>query len=127
MRAIRICLPAFGSHDHWDWKKRYPVVHISFAEGVLKSRKELDERIRDLLYQNETALGVTCRQPNDIAGYFSELIRNSAKKFGLRTVVLVDEYDKPILDNLTDPEIGGEMREGLKNLYSVIKGQDAKY
>ncbi|WP_320044327.1 AAA family ATPase [uncultured Desulfobacter sp.] len=32
-------------HEHWDWKKRYPVIHISFAEGVLKSRKQLDERI----------------------------------------------------------------------------------
>jgi hypothetical protein len=36
-------------------------------------------------------------------------------------VVLVDEYDKPILDNLTDPETAREMRDGLRNLYSVIK------
>ncbi|WP_200336346.1 AAA family ATPase, partial [Thiocystis violacea] len=39
--------------------------------------------------------------------------------------VLVDEYDKPILDNLTRPETAREMRDGLRNLYSVIKGQDA--
>jgi hypothetical protein len=39
--------------------------------------------------------------------------------------VLVDEYDKPILDNLTRPEIAREMRDGLRNLYSVIKGLDA--
>lgn len=112
-------------HDNWDWSKHYPVVHISFAEGVLKSRDELDKRIRDILYQNETALGIECRQPNDIPGYFSELIRNSAKKIGLRTVVLIDEYDKPILDNIVEPQIAKEMRDGLKNLYSVIKGQDA--
>jgi hypothetical protein len=37
----------------------------------------------------------------------------------------VDEYDKPILDHLTEPEVAKEMREGLRNLYSVLKGRDA--
>jgi Predicted AAA-ATPase/PD-(D/E)XK nuclease superfamily len=40
-------------------------------------------------------------------------------------VVLIDEYDKPILDNITDPAVALQMREGLKNLYSVLKGADA--
>ena len=39
--------------------------------------------------------------------------------------VLVDEYDKPILDNITEPDIAREMRDGLRNLYSVIKDEDA--
>jgi hypothetical protein len=39
--------------------------------------------------------------------------------------VLVDEYDKPILDNLDDPAIAAEMRDGLRSLYSVLKGSDA--
>ncbi|MEF3168918.1 MAG: ATP-binding protein, partial [Deltaproteobacteria bacterium] len=50
---------------------------------------------------------------------------NAAQKHGRRAVVLVDEYDKPILDNLTNPEVARAMREGLRNLYSVLKGQDA--
>ncbi|MFA7608131.1 MAG: AAA family ATPase, partial [Rhodocyclaceae bacterium] len=44
---------------------------------------------------------------------------------GQRVVVLVDEYDKPILDNLTHPELARQMREGLRDLYSVIKDADA--
>jgi hypothetical protein len=40
-------------------------------------------------------------------------------------VVLIDEYDKPILDNITNTPIATEMRDGLKNLYSVLKGSDA--
>jgi hypothetical protein len=40
-------------------------------------------------------------------------------------VILVDEYDKPILDNLGDPDVARAMREGLRHVYSVIKGQDA--
>ncbi|ESQ11146.1 MAG: hypothetical protein N838_18080 [Thiohalocapsa sp. PB-PSB1] len=61
----------------------------------------------------------------DIAGAFGELIRQAYRQHGEPVVVLVDEYDKPILDNLTQPEIGCEMRDGLRNLYSVIKGADA--
>ena len=40
-------------------------------------------------------------------------------------VVLIDEYDKPILDNITRPEVAREMRDGLRNVYSVIKDADA--
>lgn len=112
-------------YDHWDWEKRFPVIHISFGGGVIRNREELDRRIVDILYRNQKTLGISCREPNDIPGCFGELIRNSADKHGLRTVILVDEYDKPILDNILDPATAVEIREGLKNLYSVIKDSDA--
>lgn len=112
-------------YDHWDWDKKYPVIHLSLGSGVTRSREELDRRIIDILYQNQKKLGIMCRESTDIAGCFGELIRNSADKFGCRTVILVDEYDKPILDNIADPVIAEEIREGLKNLYSVIKDCDA--
>ncbi|MCM8750695.1 AAA family ATPase, partial [Thermomicrobiaceae bacterium CFH 74404] len=53
------------------------------------------------------------------------LIERTAAAHGRQAVVLVDEYDKPILDNLETPEVARAMREGLRNLYSVIKGRDA--
>ena len=37
---------------------------------------------------------------------------------------MIDEYDKPIVDNITNSAVALEMREGLKNLYSVLKGSD---
>jgi hypothetical protein len=112
-------------HDKWDWGKKHPVIRISFAEGRLESREQLDRRIDDLLRINQEALGITCPPGLDIPGRFGELIRRAEHRFGQRAVALVDEYDKPILDNLTDPEVARAMREGLRNLYSVIKGQDA--
>jgi hypothetical protein len=54
-----------------------------------------------------------------------DLIVGAREKYNAPVVILIDEYDKPILDNITDIETAKEMREGLKNLYSVIKGQDA--
>jgi hypothetical protein len=111
--------------NHWDWEKRHPVVRISFAEGQLQSRAELERSIRRQLRENAQRLAVPLTDPEDVTGSFAELITHAAEAHGQRSVVLVDEYDKPILDNLTRPEIAAEMREGLRNLYSVLKGRDA--
>ncbi|BBD78404.1 ATP-binding protein [Hydrogenophilus thermoluteolus] len=113
-------------HDRWDWNVRYPVVRLSFAEGRLQTAAALDEHIHVLLSDNAERLGVTIEPPpTDTHLRFKRLIERVAEKAGRRVVVLVDEYDKPILDNLTTPEVARAMREGLRNLYSVIKGQDA--
>jgi hypothetical protein len=112
-------------HDRWDWSRRYPVVRMSFAGGRFGSRDELDTHIHELLIDNQQRLGVSCSHQT-IAGIFSQLVSLSAGKYGERVVVLVDEYDKPILDNLTDRAVAQEMRDGLRNLYSVIKHCDAE-
>jgi len=112
-------------HDRWDWGKRHPVIRLSFAEGRLESRDDLDRRIRALLSHNAAVLGVEPLDTTDIPEAFIQLIQRAVQRHGQRAVVLVDEYDKPILDNLTEPDIARAMREGLRNLYSVIKGQDA--
>ena len=114
-----------AAHDPWDWSRRYPVVRISFGAGVLHSREALDIRIDSLLRANAERLGLPDATEKDVSGRFSELIRQAERVHGQRVVVLVDEYDKPILDNLTQPEIACEMRDGLRNLYSVIKDSDA--
>ena len=113
-------------HDQWDWSRRHPVIRLDFAGGVLNSRAALDLRIRRLLDENAERLGLACDwADNDIPGCFGDLIRAAETKAGERVVILVDEYDKPILDNITEPERAAELREGLKNLYSTMKGQDA--
>jgi len=112
-------------HDKWDWSKTYPVILIDFASGVLQSREALERRIQKIVQFNQERLGVTCSPDNDIPGLLEELIVKCVQKFGRRVVVLVDEYDKPILDNIEDIEIAAPMRDGLKNFYSVLKGQDA--
>ncbi|TSE20254.1 putative AAA-ATPase [Tepidimonas alkaliphilus] len=111
--------------DHWDWAKPHPVIRLSFAEGRLEKRNELDRHIRRQLREQAQRLGVALEDPDDIPGSFAELITRAAETHHRQAVVLVDEYDKPILDNLEAPEIARAMREGLRNLYSVIKGRDA--
>jgi hypothetical protein len=110
--------------DKWDWSKKYPVIKFDFAEGMLKSRKDLDEKINEILFLNEKNLGVSTVNKS-ISGRFAALIKGAREKYGERVVVLVDEYDKPILDNISELSIAKELRDGLKNLYSVLKSQDS--
>ena len=112
------------AENRWDWSRKHPVIRLSFSDGVLRSRAELDEKIREQLEDVQAQLGVHCEH-SSITGTFSRLIRLAHEAHGERTVVLIDEYDKPILDNIEKPDVALEMREGLKNLYSVLKGADA--
>lgn len=116
-----------AAEKRWDWHKKHPVIRISFSDGVLQNRAELEQRIRDVLRVNRELLQLVRPaelSASDTAGDLSELIRQAHAKTGQRAVVLVDEYDKPILDNITDQATALAMREGLKNLYSVFKGAD---
>lgn len=117
-----------GLHLHaaWDWSQRHAVIVLDFAAGVVQNRMELDRRIRNLLDANAERLGIQCDwSDKDIPGCLSALIRQAHAQSGQRVVVLVDEYDKPMLDNIEHPERAAEVREGLKNLYSVLKAEDA--
>jgi len=112
-------------HERWDWSRPFPVIRLSLGAGVLQDRAALDRRLGALLRHNAKALGLPCAEPEDPAGCFAELIEQAHATSGERVVVLVDEYDNPILDNITNPAIAHEMRDGLRNLYSVIKDADA--
>ena len=107
---------------NWDWNVKYPVVKISFGSGTVESKEELNKLFSDILdvqaEENEILLA-----NKTLSGRFDELIRKLNKKFNLGVVVLVDEYDKPLLDNLTK-DVAEDMREGLSSFYSVLKDAD---
>jgi hypothetical protein len=110
--------------DRWDWDTPHPVIRLSFGSGVMQNREELDTRIRHLLRTNRRRLNLPEMSNADIAGEFTDLIAQAHQHFGQPVVVLIDEYDKPILDNILDSDRARELREGLKNLYSVLKDSD---
>ena len=119
----RALFTGLAAESAWDWSQKYPVIRVSFSDGVLQSRAQLDQRIEEILQDNERRLGLQSEHLS-IGGRFADLIRQAHEATGQRAVVLIDEYDKPILDNIDNRAIATEMREGLKNLYSVLKGAD---
>lgn len=118
--------PFAGLHleQHWDWERACPVIRLDFGGGVLRQPAALDATLWDQLREHYEKFGATCRW-SEIHLAFARLIEAAHRQTGERVVVLVDEYDKPILDNLERPDVARTMRDGLRNFYSVIKGQDA--
>lgn len=108
---------------NWNWEEKHPVIHFDLGIGVLQSKAEVEAMIHQALDKHYSAYEIKSEY-NDISGRFNYLIAELAKKHG-KVVVLIDEYDKPILDNITESEAAKEIREGLKSLYSVLKGNDA--
>jgi len=84
----------------------------------------LDVKIHALLDSLFQKFGET-NQKELISDRFFDLIQKLHDTNGEKVVILIDEYDKPILDNITNLDAAREIREGLKNFYSVIKDSDA--
>ncbi len=111
-------------HPLMDWTRRHPVIVIDFSGDTLASQEELVASIAQQLEDYERKFNLPARYP-DNRGRLRDLIARLHEQAGERVVVLVDEYDKPILDNIEHTEIALAMRERLKNLYGVLKGADA--
>ena len=111
-------------HDRWNWSECCPVVRLDFAGGSFKEPGSLSEDVMlQLEYLEETA-GVPAREAG-AAGRFRRLLQAMHRQTGQRVAVLVDEYDKPILDALANPEMAIANRDFLRGFYGMIKSSDA--
>ncbi|SFV50780.1 FIG00914433: hypothetical protein [hydrothermal vent metagenome] len=111
-------------YNKWDFEEKFPVINIDFSKGRVENREHLDEKILQILKENQDNLGIECKYITDTAGCFRELIIHAYKKYNRPVVILIDEYDKPILDNIEEFKKANSIRDGLYNLYSVMKGSD---
>ncbi len=111
-------------HDRWDWSVRHPVVRLDFSGRNFTEPGHLDTNLTAQLDGMERRAGVGTLYPTG-PERFAHLIETLHERTGQRTVVLVDEYDKPILDALGKPEVARANRDALRGLYSAIKFSDA--
>ncbi|MDE0101820.1 MAG: AAA family ATPase [Bryobacterales bacterium] len=112
------------AYRHWDWSVRYPVVRLEFGRGNYAEPGHLQVDLMAQMDSIERLAGVRAQYdtgPQRLAELLETLHHNS----GQRVVVLVDEYDKPILDALDQPGMAQANRDYLRGLYSVIKSSDA--
>lgn len=105
-----------------DWKK-YPIFHIDLNTANFREKDSLYMVLNDYLTTWESKYG-TRESEATLALRFKGVIARAAEKEGCSVVILIDEYDKPILQTLRDPELQAEHREQLKAFYSVLKTQD---
>ena len=109
--------------EDYDWKA-YPVIHLDFGACVAATSDELATFLQFRLEESAAEHGVELTAPTP-QECFIELVKKLAKKGRKqdtdgRVVVLVDEYDKPILSNVTNPNVS-EILKLLKGFYGVIK------
>lgn len=105
-----------------EWKK-YPIFHIDLNTANFREKDSLYTVLNDYLTSWEDKYG-TRESEATLALRFKGVIARAAEKEGCGVVILIDEYDKPILQTLRDPELQAEHRAQLKAFYSVLKTQD---
>ena len=108
-------------YDKWNFEE-YPVIKISW-DGKLRTIKDLEDKLSKVLKDNQKRLNIECESKNPFI-CFEELLQKAYEKYQKRVVVLIDEYDRPILEVIEDINQAKEHREFLKGLYSSIKGLD---
>ena len=105
-----------------EWKD-YPVIHLDLNAKKFDTEEDLIRLIDRQLLVYESVYG---RVPTDVTidDRFVSLIRNAAEKSGERVVILVDEYDKPMLQAIGNDTLQSEYRNTLKAFYGVLKSMD---
>ncbi len=109
--------------EQWNWEVTYPVIKISFSGGI-HSKADLEEDLLYLLKSNEKRLGLECENRVRSQHFFAELIEKAYEKYHQKVVIVVDEYDKPILDNIENIPEALVIRDGMRDFYTKIKEND---
>lgn len=105
-----------------DWTE-YPVLRIDLSGKAYDSSDVLLKVLDDYLVRWERQYGVENR--SNVPGLrFGNVIEAMFTKTGRQAVILIDEYDKPIVDNLGKPDLAEVFRTQLQGFYSVMKAQD---
>ncbi|MDE7349807.1 MAG: ATP-binding protein [Muribaculaceae bacterium] len=104
-----------------EWRS-YPVLRFDFSGNNFNDPERLIGHIKSYLDEFEKAYGI--HTEGDISVRFRELIREVSLKYGRKVVILIDEYDKPLLDSLHIRHLHENLKDELRGFYSVIKASD---
>jgi hypothetical protein len=103
-------------YDKWDWTKKYPVIHLDFAEIGYKNSDELEKSFNVFLDKTAQRNNVEITKSAPISVKFAEVIEELHKSTEEQVVMLIDEYDKPLIDSLNKAkEVHQEIKETLHN------------
>ena len=107
-----------------EWKQ-HPVLHLDLSGVSYTDESVLERVLSDKLSKWETLYGAV--NTSDILGLrFKEVIEAAYNKTGNQVAILIDEYDKPIIDNLGNEPTLSHLRSTLQGFYSVMKSMDAR-
>ena len=108
-----------------DWTE-YPVLHLDLNGKEYDSPQALTKNINYYLSLWDKEFDTDTSSVNDIDIRFKQIIDIACEKTGKKVVILIDEYDKPIVDNLGNPELADNFKKTLQGFYSVLKAKDGQ-
>ena len=108
-------------HPHWDWSIQHPVVRLSF-DGNYSEPGNLHSNVVSQLAMIEEDAGLEPAENCTAPDRLQTLLHRLHRATGQQVVVLVDEYDKPILDVLDNPDLAKANRDWLRGFYGIVKG-----
>ena len=112
-------------HDHWDWSVTHPALRLSF-DRKYDGPEDIERNLANQLGLIEHAVGLDPPNPAEAPPErLRTLLYHLHGRSGRQVVVLVDEYDKPILDGLPDLDRARANRDYLRGIYGIIKGSAA--
>ena len=106
-----------------EWKK-YPVIRIDLSNGKYYEKERVHGTINVILEQQERNFGII--KPEDPTNYdarLTRLIQTAHEKTGEQVVILIDEYDAPMLDSINNRELQDYIRDRIRSLFSPLKAQ----
>jgi hypothetical protein len=110
--------------DKWNWEDTYPVIRIDFAEAQVKNAQELEKELKATIIETGRKYGYGYNKEYTINRNLRLLIEKIYERSKKQVVILIDEYDKPILDNIENKQEVEKIREILKGFYTTLKGLD---
>ena len=117
--------PLFIATDEsvkWDWQS-YPVLHLDLNTDNYSSREVLEDRLNKFLNSQEELFGVNHAEKT-IGQRFEGVIERAYKQTGRGVVILIDEYDKPLLQAIGNKELQNDFRSTLKACDGALKSMD---
>ncbi|MDR2623746.1 MAG: ATP-binding protein [Methanobrevibacter sp.] len=108
-------------YDKWNWSKKFPVIHIDFGKLSYKTSDELKRSLNLFLNRTAKLNNIELDETDLITDKFAELIEEISLKNNSKVVVLIDEYDKAILDNINDLTLVEDIRYELNKFYGALK------
>jgi hypothetical protein len=122
-RAQKELFEGLYIYDKWDWSQRYPVIRLDFSGLAYSNSDELTVSLN--LFMEKTAENYQFSLSSaPLSNRFSYLIESLHKATGQKVVVLIDEYDKPITDHLSNPATMKANQKILHDFYQVLKAAD---